>query len=183
MKLKPIFTKVSNQIISINNLTDTGATGKIKITTPKLLLPFGIESYLKQKIVNAELMNFETDTTTSQFYTLISQIESQIEQTKDEIAKLIPDDTNFLNKNFISILRKTNNYNPKLRCHVILREHAVVTTINALNESTKATAPLCILDIKKNDIATLNICIDTLWISSSGWGIVCNINNINKIVT
>lgn len=152
---------------------------KIRLISPTVLIPFGIEKYKNKEIINIEFTDLHKSNEMYNFYTNIKQLDNYINKLSydNELKKKL--NNNYFNneiincvnnKTYISCIKeRPNNFNPLLRVHI--KKNKIISTNNIPLDTTKIKNKLCIVDIE----------VDSLWFTSTGYGLVILCDSIKLI--
>ena len=143
---------------------------KIILTTPKLKIPFGVETYNYKKLINFELVNMEKDNDMHNFYKNIKQLENHFANM---------DTIELKNKQFVSCLKprpgnsnNSNNFDPLLRIHLKTKSNKILTNFYKNDNNTRI-----ISDEIKEKLAVCTIEVGALWISYYNFGLIFYLND------
>lgn len=152
---------------------------KIRLTTPNVLIPFGIEKYKNKEIINIEFTDLNKSNEMYNFYTSIKQLDNFMNKLSYDNELKNKLNNNYFNSEIINctnnkiytscIKERPNKFNPLLRVHIIKNKSVSTNTI--LLDTTKIKNKLCIVDIV----------VDSLWFTSTGYGLVILCDSIKLI--
>jgi len=158
------FTKNKTNTYNIFLIKNNRPT-KIKINTPTMFSPFGIESYNNKLIMNLEFYNIDSN---NQMYNFFSYI-----KTLDNILTTNPPQE-LTNKTYISCIKERNN-NPLLRIHLRVIKTNIITAITDYDNKYVTT------DSVKNKKIQGELEIGTLWYTDETYGIIIYANSCKLV--
>ena len=132
---------------------------KIKITTPKLYVPFGIENFGNKLILNLEFSKYKTNNFVYNFYAIIKSLEKYVIN---------------LNKGLYTscIKDRPEPYEPLLRANIKKYGKKILTNIvSKCNTKT-------LYDIDKNSYIHVELELNNIWLSNGKYGINWDIETI-----
>lgn len=177
---KIIFIKSKkNYTIYIKNFKDFN---KLRLKSPRMFVPFGIELYNHNNIINLEFFDYNKSNEMHNFYSYLQQIDKffinmryegfvkhfEYEQSKD-ISNIIK------NKSYIPCIRaRGDNYNPLLRVYIKAKKNNIIT---AFYKGSDIVNPNKI----KNEFGNFTIELGFLWVANDQYGLTWYLNGGNLV--
>jgi hypothetical protein len=132
---------------------------KIKITTPKIYVPFGIENFGNKLILNLEFSKYKTNNIVYNFHAIIKSLENYVINLNKGI--------------FVSCIKnRPDPYEPLLRTNIKKYGKKILT--NIVSKCNTKTLD----DINKNSYVYFELELNNIWISNGKYGINWDILNI-----
>ncbi len=164
----------------VNTITNNVATlEKVKLTSTPMILPFGVEKYKNKEIVNVEFTDLEKSNDVYNFFTQVRQIDNfmnrlsydselvktlKFNNSINEVVKLVD------KKMYTSCIRnKSKKFDPLLRVHLKKVKNKILTDCFITVNNNKMPVDIYSL---KNKSCTITLELDSLWITSTGFGLV-----------
>lgn len=149
LKIKYFILEMSIRNIDIDKLTLKNVKNSwllsepIKVRTPKMYIPFGLEKYYNNYLLKLQFRNIKTDPDIKEFYDFIVQIEQKL---KD-----------LLNEEFSSSITHSEKYDPIVVMKLPQQYNKFIC------DAFKDSAPFSIFDIEKGSYCICDIIIDSIW--------------------
>jgi hypothetical protein len=150
---------------------------KLRIRTPSMFTPFGMEKYNSKDIVNLEFIDYNKNNEMYNFLSTIRQVDKFFINLKYDnfVSKLTNDKTKEIvsvlkNKSYISCIRpRGENFNPLLRTHVKKTKKTIQTVFYKGDDIINPT------DIQFK-MANFTIELGFLWVTDTSYGVVWYLN-------
>jgi len=157
-----------------------GKLVKIKLKTPKLKIPFGVEDYMNQKILNIEFTKLESNNQVYNFYNTIKNLDSfftKMSSYSEDNKKI---DLKFVSPDFIDkikgktymscIKERPKPFDPLLRTYLKQVKNNILTKFLDNNKN------LVFYNEIKNKYGNFILEVSGLWIREDKFGLIINVS-------
>lgn len=157
-----------------------GINNTIKIRTPYLKIPFGVENYFGKSILNVEFTNYKNNNHSLTFFTTIKQIDDLFNKfiyDKNNINKFKNlSETIFHNlDDYNPSINMRDKYDPLMRIHLKKTKNKITTRFYKIvnGEKTIASPYSC-----KGKSCRLELELSSMWIRDNKYGLIWYANEV-----